>query len=343
MNEETLLGVPVKLAQKGFQGTVDGVAVVGGAATDLAKKGGDLTKAGVDGTLDAAKQVTHQTADLGRDFLLDKAETDLDKVYDLQLRRTPWDASPPRRVSCHPADFGAQVGRCLSDFIPGFAAVASVGSHATIEQATAQRFVDTVAHPEVEDLANQLKSLILLKRLRRQAAQLTPLARDLTPFVGRWGIVSEVGRREYLNACDLNFVVRRVALSMPTPPMLFFVDEQSTLHSQQGPVLGRMVVSLHPQRETTISETFQGVVSEITSRWEDGPDGRPILSCRTCTIGKEDVCEQRSRVEADSATGMPQRLVVETRLRIKPGAPTIAYDRVYEPLPAEVDSTSSSR
>ena len=30
MNEETLLGVPVKLAQKGFQGTVDGVAVVDG-------------------------------------------------------------------------------------------------------------------------------------------------------------------------------------------------------------------------------------------------------------------------------------------------------------------------
>lgn len=179
-----------------------------------------------------------------------------------------------------------------------------------------------------------------LKRLRQQAPARSTIARtrDVTPFVGRWGIVGETGRREYLNACDINFIVRGVALAMRTPPMLFFVDEHATLHAQQGPVLGRMVVSLHPQWETTTTDSFQGVNSEITSKWEDGPDGRPVLSCRTRTIGKQDVCEQRSRVEADHITGMPRRLIVETRLTTRPGAPTIVYDRVYEPLSAELSA-----
>ena len=86
---------------------------------------------------------------------------------------------------------------------------------------------------------------------------------------------------------------------------------------------------VHPQVETTIKEEFQGVVSEITSSWEDGADGHPVLVCRTTTVGKKDVCDQRSRVETDSFD-RPARLHVETRLKKTPTASVVSYDRVYE-------------
>ena len=90
-----------------------------------------------------------------------------------------------------------------------------------------------------------------------------------------------------------------------------------------------MVVSVHPQKMTTTREEFQGVVSEITSSWEDGDDGKPRLFCRTKTVGKQDVCDQRSFIDGSG------KLTVETRLTKKPGAPTVVYDRVYEALPDE--------
>ena len=234
---DMLLGMPVKLAKAGLQGTVDGVAVVGGAATDLTMKGmhltGDITKAGLDSTVSGLATAGHFTAELGRDLLLDPAETDLDKVYaaDTEL----WRASPrsrrPGSTSCFPTsplELHECGCACLADLIPGFAAVASVGSHAAVSEERAYAFADRTAldAEPASPLAMDIKSLLLLKRLRRQAASLTPLARDLTPFAGRWGIVSESGREAYLGALDLNFVVRRVALSMPTPPINFFVDEQ---------------------------------------------------------------------------------------------------------------------
>ena len=69
------------------------------------------------------------------------------------------------------------------------------------------------------------------------------------------------------------------------------------------------------------------VVSEITSSWEDGPDGLPVLFCRTTTKGKPDVCDQRSTIEM--SPGGATKLRVETRLTKKPGAETVEYDRVY--------------
>ena len=124
------------------------------------------------------------------------------------------------------------------------------------------------------------------------------------------------------------------AESMATPPITFLLDEHYTLHSQQGPLFGRTVVSIHPQRRHTIQEEFQGVVSEITSQWQDGPNGIPVLLCRTRTLGKQDLCLQHSCVDRDDE-GKPARLTVETRLRKAPGTPMVRYDRVYEPLPAE--------
>ena len=85
-----------------------------------------------------------------------------------------------------------------------------------------------------------------------------------------------------------------------------------------------MVVSLHPQKVTTTKEEFQGVVSEITSKWESGADGEPVLVCRTRTVGKDDVMDQRSHVGGDGL------LYIETRLVKTPGASVIEYDRVYE-------------
>ena len=99
-------------------------------------------------------------------------------------------------------------------------------------------------------------------------------------------------------------------------------------------MLGRTIVSVHPQRSSTVTEEFQGVVSEITSTWEDGPDGRPVLFCRTKTIGKQDVCDQRSWVNHDSK-GTVCRLTVETRLVKRPGEAPVAYDRIYEVLDPE--------
>jgi len=84
---------------------------------------------------------------------------------------------------------------------------------------------------------------------------------------------------------------------------------------------------------TTSTESFQGNPTTVTSRWEE-PDGRqpPVLYCRTTTDGRDDLCEQRSRVLLDSETREPWRLVVETRLLTSPGAAEVVYVRIYERL-----------
>jgi hypothetical protein len=166
---------------------------------------------------------------------------------------------------------------------------------------------------------------------------------NFAPFEGRWGIKSEEGKNAYLDTLDLNWMVRKAAKSLATPPIAFWLEPSDkalptplpTLHSQQGPIFGRMISSTHPPVETTTEETFQGVTSRITSQWEglSGGDGAPpVLFCRTTTVGKKDVCDQRSRVSVD-ANGQRCRLDVETRLTKAPGAPTVVYLRSYEPLP----------
>ena len=104
----------------------------------------------------------------------------------------------------------------------------------------------------------------------------------------------------------------------------------STLTSSQGPILGKMVTSTHPPVVTTTEEkSSQLGTQRIVSQWEDD-GGRAVLYCRTTTVGKSDVCDQRSRVVLD-ANGRPARLVVETHLTKTPGAPTVVYTRTYEP------------
>ena len=168
-----------------------------------------------------------------------------------------------------------------------------------------------------------------------ETAQLAAANRDLSHFVGSWALVDETGRREYLNALDLNFVVRNVALAMSTPPMHFVADEHATLHSRQGPLFGQMVQSMHPQQQhvTHVTDALTGNTTEITSVWEAAPSGDAVLCVRTCTLGKRDVCDQRSCVERDPTTGAPMRLRVETRLSVHPGAPVIEYDRLYHKMP----------
>jgi hypothetical protein len=128
--------------------------------------------------------------------------------------------------------------------------------------------------------------------------------------------------------------VRKAAEAMSTPPIRFTLDERSgTLYSAQGPMLGRMLKSAHPPEATTTQETFQGITQRVTSQWEDTGDGAPpILCCHTTTVGKEDVADQRSRVELRDAEGACRRLVVETRLTKRPGEPAVMYERTYEPL-----------
>ena len=154
----------------------------------------------------------------------------------------------------------------------------------------------------------------------------------LTPFVGRWGIVHEEGKQAYLSALDLSWVVRKAAKSMSTPPISFSLDQAgTTLYSQQV-AFGKSVKSTHPPEVTTIQETFQGVTSRITSQWEAGTSGGPpVLFCTTVTVGKVDVCEQRSRVVLD-ANGRRVRLVVESKFTKSPGTPTVIYTRTYEPM-----------
>ena len=153
----------------------------------------------------------------------------------------------------------------------------------------------------------------------------------LSPFVGKWVIVNEEGKQAYLSALDLSWVVRKAAKSMPTPPISFSVDPKgTTLYSQQV-VFGKSVRSTHPPEATTIQESFQGVTSRITSQWEGGTDGgAPVLFCLTVTVGKVDVCEQRSRVVFD-ASGRRLQLVVETKFTKTPGSQTFIYTRTYEP------------
>ena len=327
--DNALLDVPVKagkLAKDGLDKTVAGV-----------KKAGGLSKQVVRGSLDVTREIV---------LLGDAPETDVNKVYG-----EPYDAEvgQPHRRHCVPCVW--------TDILPGIASLTSLGSKHIEDESRASKFARlTLASAE---LHLNLGSMLMLNRLRRKAAQVTPLTRDLSCFVGKWAVVSETGRDAYLDALELNWMVRKVAASMATPPILFFVDEQSTLHSQQGPLFGRMVVSLHPQKTTTTFEEVYGAVSEIVSTWEgartpappraqrprrgvtrrarayayaracvlaDGDDGRPVLHCRTRTLGKQDVCDQRSRVDADGL------LRVETQLTHAPGAPTVHYDRVYQPI-----------
>ena len=153
----------------------------------------------------------------------------------------------------------------------------------------------------------------------------------LKAFEGRWGIVSEDGKQAYLSALDLSWVVKKAAKSMATPPISFSLDAKgTTLYSQQV-VFGKAVKSTRPPEVTTIQETFQGVTSRITSQWEPGTDGPPVLFCKTTTVGKADVCEQRSRVVLD-ANGRRVQLLVESRFTKSPGSPTIVYTRTYEPV-----------
>ena len=254
-------------------------------------------------------EVTHG---LALDFVMlgDQVATDTHKIYGGGV-------DPPK---------GCFDCTCMEG-LKAFAAITAFGSNKAVGEARARRFsIQTMAKPPVG-----IHTILALQRLRRKAAKVAHITRDLSSFVGRWQIASEIGRLEYLGALDLNWVVRRVAANMPTPPIHFFLDDQMSLHSQQGPLFGRMVVSVHPQKSHTHTEEFQGVVSEITSTWEDGQQGRPVLVCRTTTIGKKDVCDQRSYVDVNEA-GQPTRLTVETRLTPTPGAPTVVYDRVYEPL-----------
>ena len=93
------------------------------------------------------------------------------------------------------------------------------------------------------------------------------------------------------------------------------------------------LLTLSPLTLSLPWQVFQGVTTEITSSWESGDDGKAVLFCRTTTLGKDDVCDQRSRVVADPLdSGAPKQLMVDTRLTKHPGAPTIVYTRVYEPL-----------
>lgn len=156
-------------------------------------------------------------------------------------------------------------------------------------------------------------------------------ARDLSPFVGKWAIVREEGKAAYLNSLGMSFVVTKAAKSMATPPVRFTLDAQrTTLTSTQGPIFGKMISSTHPPTVTTTEEkSSQLGTQRIVSQWEDGEDGVAVLYCRTTTVGKTDVCDQRSRVIVDA--GRP-RLVVETRLTKTPGAPVVVYTRTYEPL-----------
>jgi len=154
---------------------------------------------------------------------------------------------------------------------------------------------------------------------------------DLTPFVGKWGIAHEEGKAAYMNALDMSYVVRKAAKVAPTPPIRFTLDAQrTTLTSSQGPVLGKMITSTHPLTVTTTeTKSSQLGTQRITSQWEDEA-GCAVLYCRTTTVGKEDVCDQRSRILTD-AQGRPKQLVIETRLTKAPGAPTVVYTRTYEP------------
>jgi len=155
--------------------------------------------------------------------------------------------------------------------------------------------------------------------------------RDLSPFVGKWGIVQEEGKNAYLNALDMSFVVRKAAKAMATPPIRFSLDErQRTLTSSQGPVLGKMISSTHPPEVTTTEVKSQLGTQRMVSRWED-EKGCAVLHCRTTTNGKADVADQRSRVVVDAQSKRP-RLVVETHLTKAPGAETVVYTRTYEPL-----------
>ena len=324
---EMLLGLPVKGAvgavaeatQAGIRGaadlTVSGVGVVADVATDVAAAGLEVGLEvghwGAGNVGEASKAVASAASDFTREVLIESAETDVAKLYGHA-------ATTPQR--------GCFDHLCMCvDLVPAFAAISSIGSPRKLVDARAKL-------PPSPSSGGTFGAVMFFNRLRRRAALRTPLVRDLSSYVGRWSIVLEQGRSEYLLALDLNWMVRSVAESMATPPITFVLDENKTLHSQQGPLFGRMVVSVHPQKVTTIEENFQGVVSSITSTWEDGPDGKPILFCRTTTRGKSDVCDQRSRVDVDHA-GRPSRLTVETRLTKYPGAPIVFYDRIYEPMP----------
>lgn len=158
------------------------------------------------------------------------------------------------------------------------------------------------------------------------------LPRDLSPFLGKWGIVKEDGKAAYLNALGMSFVVCKAAKAMPTPPIRFSLDEkQTTLTSYQGPVFGKMISSAHPPNVTTTTEkSSQLGTQQIVSQWEDEA-GAAVLYCRTTTLGKADVCDQRSRIVVDPKSKR-RTLVVHTRLVKAPGAPPVVYTRTYEPL-----------
>lgn len=162
------------------------------------------------------------------------------------------------------------------------------------------------------------------------AAPPPALPRDLTPFVGKWGIVHEDGKAAYISALGMSFVVTKAAKACATPPVRWSLDAKgTTLESAQGPVLGKMIASRHPPEvTTTVEKSSQLGTQHITSQWED-EGGCAVLYCRTTTVGKADVCEQRTRVLEE---GGRKRLVVETHLTKTPGAPTVVYTRTYEPL-----------
>merc|ERR1719473_1989068 len=111
-------------------------------------------------------------------------------------------------------------------------------------------------------------------------------------------MVNEEGKAAYLNALDMSFVVRKAAKAVAPPPIRFSLDAKgTTLESAQGPVLGKMISSSHPPEVFTKEEKSSQLGHQrIVSQWEDDDSGRAVLYCRTTTIGKADVCDQRSRV-----------------------------------------------
>lgn len=173
-----LLGAPVEWTKAGLESTVDGAHFGLEKTVDGVTVVGQYTVDGAKLVRKGAGKAGRGALDITRDLVLlgDTAETDVSKLYGVQLGGAVRKACVPCAV-------------CADDVLPGMAAMMSMGGmrHA-LEEARALRFAKDADTAKKNDATMDIKSLLLLTRLRRKAAQGACCERESGPsFSGHTG------------------------------------------------------------------------------------------------------------------------------------------------------------
>lgn len=186
---------------------------------------------------------------------------------------------------------------------------------------------NTSGHGKVLSKSSALAEVSQSRRLKEATKEGAPTESAMCRFSGTWHAIKVEGRDDFLKSMSLPWILRKIAATMPPPDMLFFIHDDTFLHSHTV-MFGKVVDEQYKEGGSSSKSRF-GVTTTLTYHWE----GDSLTYTLTKSGSPEEETKSRRWIEPDGTT-----MVAETHFRKTAAAPWVILRRTYVRVSAEQKS-----